>query len=100
MSDEFSDYDRGHPFQREFTRLFNQHAGAHPDKLARGCIEALFDYLLNPPELDPKQDGSSGEDVVGPFEDEARQVEAKLLGMVRDEATAVCEFIRRHTSGG
>ena len=87
MSDEFSDYDRRHPFLREFTSLFRKHKSADPDKLARACIEAVFDHLLNPPELDPLE---------GPFEREARQVEAKLLGFVSDEASAVCELIRSH----
>jgi hypothetical protein len=64
MADEFSDYDRKHPFQREFTRVLRRHEGADPDQLARACIAAVSDHLLNPPELDHAE---------GPFEDEARQ---------------------------
>ena len=80
MVDEFSDYDRRHPFEREFTLMLRRHVGADPDQLARACIATVFDHLLNPPELDHAE---------GPLEEEARQVEAKLIGLIYDEASAV-----------
>jgi len=54
---------------------------ADPDKLERVALEAAFDHLLSPPELDHAD---------GPFETEARQVEAKLIGFVQDEAEDIC----------
>jgi hypothetical protein len=79
------------PVLGEFLQVFRKHVGEAPDKLARACIEAAFDHLLNPPELDRLE---------GPFEEEAHQVEAKLLGFISDEASSVCELIRRRDTDG
>jgi hypothetical protein len=86
VSDDFSDYERRHPRSREFVLMLRKHGDADPDTLARTCIEALFDHLLNPPELDYHEP---------PSEAEALQVEAKLVGFVNAEAASVCSLIRR-----
>ena len=83
---EFAEYDRQHPFLREFLAVFRKHDGADPDRLARACIEAAFDHLLNPPELHYHEP---------PSETEARQVEEKLVAFVNAKAANVCSLIRR-----
>jgi hypothetical protein len=82
---EFSEYDRQHPFEREFTSIFRRHEGANPDQLARACIGAAFDHLLNPPDFRE-----------GPLEEAvALQVAAKLIDFVRDEVARVLASMRR-----
>ena len=70
--------------QQKISVLIRQQE-ANPDELARAAVEAVFDHLLNPPELDRE---------AGPFEEEVHQVEAKLIRFISDEAADLCAFIR------